>query len=990
MGSRRLPLLSALPMVLVPAFAFAQASISGVVRDSSSAVLPGVTIEASSPALIEKVRSVVSDGNGQYRIIDLRPGVYTVTFTLPGFSVVKREGVELAGSFTATVNADMRVGALEETITVTGQAPVVDVQGTTAQRTLTHEVIDNIPAGRSHLTQAVLIPGLSSSQGASRGTTMDVGGTNNLQNTLVSIHGGRQSDTRLMVDGVRIGNIAGEGQWTNYVPDQGGAQEVTIDYSAVSAEQITGGLRINLVPREGGNSFHGSVFATGVTEAWQGSNLSDDLVARGLGTPNRMKQAYDVNPSAGGPIFRDKLWFYFSTRHQNNESYIAGTYANKNAGDPAKWLYEPDSTQQSVFSITQRSVSTRLTWQASQKNKFSAYYDTQTRNWDDNVVNVSPEAITMWRFPRLGLTQVSWTSPYTNRLLFEARAQLKAEAFYDLYNRDNPIYKSMIPVIEQSTGLFYRAPAANGQASIYGRTDQSLRTGQAAMSYVTGAHAFKVGIVDTWARAKGRNDDNDYHVTYRFNNGVPNQLTQRATPTESLSVMKAELGIYAQDKWTIDRLTLNGGIRFDYLSGYFPELHLGPAYFVPNRDITFPREDSISWKDISPRLGGAYDLFGDGKTALKVSLGRYVLASVATVNSPSGRVANTVTRSWTDADLDYTPDCDLFNPFLNGECGTMSNTTFGQQQVQTTFYNQDMIRGWGKRPYNWEFSASVQREIVARVGVEFGYFRRWFGNSQVTDNRANTAADFTQYFITAPADSRLPGGGGYQVTGLYDLNPDKVGQTNNYVTFASDYGNQTERWNGVDVTVNARLSDGILVQGGVSTGRASFNNCEVRAQLPELTLTAPFGINPVTPYCDITEDFQTQVKLLGTYRVPKVRVNFAATFQSVAGFPILSIYNVPNSQIQPVLGRPLSGGAANASVGLVAPGTMFNDRANQLDIRFGRPVSVGRARVTVNLDIYNALNGNPVLLQNNNYAAWLRPQKILEPRLFKISGQLDF
>src|SRR5206468_11740304 len=277
-----------LVLLLLPSSAYAQFSgaITGVVKDASGGVLPGVTVEAASPALIEKVRSVVSDDTGQYRIVDLRTGTYTVTFSLTGFSTVKREGVELTGTFVATVNADLRVGTLAETITVTGEPPVVDIQSTTLQRTLTKDVVDAIPAGRSHLDQAVLIPGLSSSQGATRGTLMDVGGTNNLQNTLVSIHGGRQSDTRLMVDGVRIGNIAGEGQWTNYVPDQGGAQEVTIDYSAISAEQITGGLRINLVPREGGNSFKGSLFATGVNSSWQQQNVTPELTSRGLGTPN--------------------------------------------------------------------------------------------------------------------------------------------------------------------------------------------------------------------------------------------------------------------------------------------------------------------------------------------------------------------------------------------------------------------------------------------------------------------------------------------------------------------------------------------------------------------------------------------------------------------------------------------------------------------------------------------------------------------------------
>src|SRR5262249_7152555 len=221
-----------------------------------------------------------------------------------GFSAVKHDGVELTGSFVATVNADLRVGTLAETITVTGEQPVVDVQSTTQQRVLTKDIVDAIPTGRSHLDQAVLVPGLSSSQGAARGVLMDVGGTNNLQNTLVSMHGGRTSDTRLMVDGIRIGNNVDGGQWTNYVPDQGAAQEVTIDYGAVSAEQLTGGLRINLVPREGGNTLRGYLFVTGVNSSWQQANVQPEMTARGFGAPHRLKQPSDTNPSAGGPNLR--------------------------------------------------------------------------------------------------------------------------------------------------------------------------------------------------------------------------------------------------------------------------------------------------------------------------------------------------------------------------------------------------------------------------------------------------------------------------------------------------------------------------------------------------------------------------------------------------------------------------------------------------------------------------------------------------------------
>ena len=990
-------LLILLCTVLAPALAAAQASITGVIRDPSGAVLPGVTVEAASPALIERVRSVVSDGNGQYRIVDLRPGTYTVTFTLPGFNVSKRDGLELTGQFSATLNATLSVGAVQETITVTGETPVVDVQSTTNQRVMTAEVIGAIPAGRSHLNYGVLIPGLSSNQGASRGQTMDVGGTNNLQNTLVSMHGGRRSDTRLMIDGVRIGNLAGEGQWTNYTPDTGGAQEVTIDYGSMQAEQLTGGLRINLVPREGGNNFAGSFFATFVNEDWQGSNLTPELTARGLGEPNRMKQAYDFNPSVGGPIVRDKLWFFVSARFQDNQSYVAGTYANKNAADPTKWTYDPDPSQQSVFSISQNSGSARFTWQAAPRHKVTFYQDFQSRDWDDGVPNISPEAIVRWRFPRLSLTQAAWTSPMTSRLLLEARSQFKTESFYDLYPPLDPVYKGMITVRDQATGICYRSPTCHS-SGVFGSTFQNIFSAQASMSYVTGTHAMKVGFTDTWADLRGASQSNDYAMEYRFNNGVPNQLTMRGTPTESASNLKAELGIFAQDRWTVNRATINLGLRYDYHAGYWPELYLGPGLFVPTRDITFPHKDAQSWHDISPRAGVAYDLFGNGRTAIKVNAGRYALASAATTGvSPSGAVSNSVTRAWTDADRDFTPDCVLLNLQANGECGVVSNLLFGQQLAPTTAWDPALLQGWHVRPYNWEFSTSVQQQIAPRVGIEFGYFRRIFGNFRVTDNLATGPADYDEFSVTAPSDPRLPNGGGYVISNLYDLNPSKVGQVNNYVTKASNFGKQTEHWNGFDLTISARPRNGVLLQGGMSTGRASYDGCEIRDAMrgefnwtPDDTAQGIAYMSQFNPYCNVVENWLTQVKFLGTYLIPKIDVQFAGTFQSMPGWAIASIYNVPSAQAALSLGRPLSGGAANAPVNLLQPGSTYNDRANQLDFRMSKIFRFGARRATVNFDIYNALNANPVLLQNNNYAVWLQPQKIMDPRLFKLSAQLDF
>ena len=998
-------------LVALPALAYAQASITGVVKDASGAVLPGVTVEAASPALIEKVRSVTTDGTGQYRVENLRPGAYAVTFTLPGFSTVKRDGIELRGTFTATVNADLTVGNVAETITVSGQAPTVDVQNTNAQRALTKDVLDSIPAGRSHLTQAVLVPGLTTTQGAARGNLMDVGGTRNLQNTLVSIHGGRDGDTRVQIDGVRIGNMSGAGQWHNFVPDQGSTQEVVIDYGAVSAEQISGGLRINHVPKEGGNQFRGNLYATAVNDSWQASNVTDELKARGLGSPNALRRMYDINPNGGGPILRDKLWFYGSARFQENKNYVAGLFVNLNAGDPTKWSYAP-GTDQEIFSLVQDSGDGRITWQATAKDKITGFYDQQRRPWNDVRPGATSEAVSWWRFPRLRTTQAGWTSTVTSRLLFEARWSNRGENYDDVFQDTTP-RRDLIAVLEQGgiiPGLVYRGHAGAGSstASFGSVYVPNLNTALFNVSYVTGAHAVKFGVTDTWGSSFTTQRDIPEAIAYRFNNGVPNLIQMRATPYTNETRLRAEYGMFVQDKWTINKLTLTGGLRFDWLSYYYPETPIGPGPLAPNRNFTLEQKESVNWKDVTPRIGVAYDLFGNGKTAIKAAIGRYVINadsgnSTAPAN-PTTALALTTTRAWTDANGNYSPDCSLLNLQAQDNrasggdfCGTVDNLNFGGR-IPTRADDPATYNGWGTRAYNWEFSTSVQHEVAPRVAVEVGYFRRIFGNFVITDNLATVASDYTQFSITAPLDSRLPGGGGYTVGGLYDLNPNKVGQQNNLVTFSDNYGKYIEHWNGLDFTVNARPGNGVVVQGGVSTGRTSTDLCEVRDKIPELAFTTGWSAFPIVgttyPYCKVDTAFLTQVKLLGTYTIPKVDVLLGATFQSLPGPQIGALYVANNDVVRPSLNRALSGGAANVTINVLEAGQYFVPRANLLDLRLGKLIHFGSRRVSVNLDIHNVLNRSPVLLQNNNFvgngSTWQTPQAIMEARLFKLSFNLDF
>jgi hypothetical protein len=357
-------------------------------------------------------------------------------------------------------------------------------------------------------------------------------------------------------------------------------------------------------------------------------------------------------------------------------------------------------------------------------------------------------------------------------------------------------------------------------------------------------------------------------------------------------------------------------------------------------------------------------------------------------------MANLVTRSWDDRrglgiNGDYIPQCDLVNPLANGECGTISDLRFGQP-IPSTVSDPAMLHGWGKRPDQWEFEGSVQHQLLPRVGVEVGYFRRSYGNFTVTDNLLVSASDYTRFSIPAPVDDRLPDGGGYMVDDLYNLNPDKVGQVNNLFTLASNYGDYNESWNGVDVNFNLRLGPGTMLQGGLSTGRTSLDVCDIRAKLPELTVTAPFVVGPTSPVCHVASNFLTQVKFLGTYLVPKVDVQVAATFRSLPGPGISANYIATNAVTFPSLGRPLSGGAANVTVNLVDPGAMNGEQTNLLDLRFSKIFRFSKYRTSLNLDLANALNSSGITSLNNNYSAWLVPTGIHLARIAKISANFDF
>ena len=358
-------------LVLLPTLAFAQASITGVVKDSSGAVLPGVTVETSSPVLIEKTRSTVTDGSGLYRILDLRPGTYSVTFSLPGFTTVKREGIELTGSFIASINADMKVGGVAETITVSGETPIVDVQSVKRQTTLSNETLTTVPTARSWAATAVLIPGIV----IQAGTSADIQVTP--QMTVFGGAGGRANEGRMQVDGLNTGAALNGGGVSTYVADISNAAEVVTTTSGGLGEAEVGGPTLSIVPKSGGNQVKGAVYLSGVSSGMVGTNYNDTLKAAGLSTPGKLLQQWDYTGGVGGPILKDRLWYYGTLRDEGQHRSIPGIFPNLNAGDPTKFTYAPDTTKQAQGAESFQLASIRLTAQITPRNKFNYHQDLQ-------------------------------------------------------------------------------------------------------------------------------------------------------------------------------------------------------------------------------------------------------------------------------------------------------------------------------------------------------------------------------------------------------------------------------------------------------------------------------------------------------------------------------------------------------------------------------------------------------------------------------------
>ena len=999
-------------LVLVPSWSSAQSSITGVVRDTSGAVLPGVNVEASSDVLIEKARSAVTDETGQYRILELRPGTYTVTFTLAGFNTFKREQLELPADFVSTVNADMRVGTLEETVTVTGESPIVDVQSARRRRTLDENLIESIPTAQGYASVMVLMPSMIVSGGGNANVQISPG------MIVFGGRGGRGNEGIAQTDGIGTGAAINGGGVSGY-GRLDTTEEVVLTSSGGLGDVEVGGPIVNLIPRHGSNRFENRLQASGLGGSMQGSNYTQELKDAGLRSPAKTNYQWDSSLMNSGPIVRDRVWFFYATRYSGSGNDLPGIFYNKNAGDITKWTYDPDFNRPANNSSSGVINPTlRLTAQLNRATQVGFFIDSGGYRLSDYpqigvvgaAATATPETGTVGGSGRSPMFQYKWSWTATSRLLLDASY---GSYHQDWNGREVPgNNRDLIRVTEQCSrgcanngggvpGLVYRAQTWSADYMEPNRW-------QAAATYVTGAHNMKVGYQGVYHWNQVYTHTNNYNLEFRFDNGVPNQLTQTLRPYQTDSRVRYD-AFYAQDQWTRGKFTFQGALRYDHAWSYFPAQEIPATNFLLE-PLVFPESKGvIGYHDIDPRIGVAWDVFGNGKTALKFNAGRYLEAAVNGNGNysellPSNRISTSVTRSWTDTNRNYNPDCDL----LNGEaqdlrtrggdlCGRWSNINFAKN-VYSLSYDDQILKGWYNRPSDWQVGLTAQHELFPRVSVEVSYLHRWLQNFTVTDNRSVAPSDFTEFSVTAPLDPRLPGGGGYVVGNLYDVNPDKFGVTDNYRTYSPAYGNISQVYNGVDITVNARLRNGLQLQGGTSTGQQVIDSCAVRAQLPEQVsagASSQGGIayGPTNPYCHVAPGVTTRATLAGTYIIPKIDVQFASTLTSSPGVPLQANWAVPNAVVRQWLGRDLSGNAPNVSVNLLDPGQMSSDRVNILDFRVGKVLRYSGHRALIALDLYNALNLDTVLVQNFTYdpaGAWLVPSQVLTARTAKITVQYDF
>ena len=851
----------------------------------------------------------------------------------------------------------MKVGSLEETITVSGDAPIVDVQSSQKTVNLKREVLDALPTSRTYAAEGALAVGV-------KVVAQNVGGARIAAQQRLYVHGAIAADNTVAVDGMSMNSTYSKGE-TQPNHNDSMTQEVTVQTASPGAEVSGGGLYINLVPKEGGNSFGGSSFAGYTSHGFQASNLTPELKARGLTTGDAVQWIYDVNASLGGPLKQNTLWFFGSYRNVGNANVVANSFYPD--GTPA--LYDQDVQNYTV----------RLTWQAAQRLKVTTYIDRVFKHVahafasGDEVVNASK----LWPTPLYYTGAVKLTSTISSRLLLEG-------GFGASVNDISMIYQPGIAKV-RGTPEWY-ATASRQDITLATRTVAGTPENFAyppvyqwagSASFVTGSNTLKAGA--QWRYGPYRVNTNvNADLVQRYRNGAPDSVIVYNTPQRSREQLNADLGMYVQDSFTFNRLTLNPGVRFEYFKVSINAMAVEGGRFVPFR--SYDEQSGVpKWFDISPRLGVVYDLRGDAKTAIRVGFNRYDTSYAVNATAPYDPMAlRSDTRNWSDcAFLTGTSTCD---PARIGAPGYRDNIAQDNEigPVVVPFGNNRLTDPNKQRDYNLQYNVGIDHQIASGMSVGFAWVRRSWYDLPVSINQLVGVGDYTAFETANP----LTG----QTMTLYNLNPAKAGQALFLDTTSTDRSKTRRDYAGLELSATVRLPRGGTLIGGWGGERTTNVTCE--------------NPDPNLLYnCDQSRfdiPLRSDFKFVGTYPIG-LGLQVGAVVQSYAGVAVPVSWSVPATvfpggrRTQAVTLSTTVVGTGYTGSSLSDPGATYLTRWNQLDVSFRRTFRIGRLKVDGSLDVFNATNSSVVLSQNQAFGTSLgTPLNILQPRLLRLSSTLTF
>ena len=913
-------------------------TLIGDVRDPQGGVLPGVTITATSDALIGGPRSVVSTETGAYQIAPLPPGTYTVTYELTGFAPLRREGIIVQVARTTRLDVELTVGSLQETVTVSGESPVVDVSTTVTQTNITKDLYEAIPTGRNPWVMAGLVPGVVTGR-------LDVGGTEGAQQYNIEAFGSANSQKSFSIDGLKVNWAGGNGGATMMYYGFEMYEEYNMQTASGAAESDVSGVYMNMVTKSGGNRFTSDHNFYFMNDSMQGTNIDDDLRAR-LGVQpgqqsgaagNPIDISYDWSSTIGGPVRRDKVWFFGAIRWWRLDQFQIGAL-------------NPDGSQ-AIDDNRIRNFVGKATWQASPSIKASVLFN---RNINDRFhrrdapyLFVEDKATTLQNQPAQNYVG-QWNQVLGSNLVFDARFGRMWGIFPVRFQKDvGPNDIAIRDVVRFTRINAIETQSLNPNERYQANTSLSYFLSDAG----AGTHDVKAGLQASWERVEyERIRNGDYFL--ELQDGAAFQAQLSNTPINSDHRLRT-WGAFLQDRWRVGRATINAGLRMDGVTAYLPAQSSPAGSFVEARN--FPKADVFEFGfNIMPRLGVSYDLFGNGQTAIKAYYGRFYnqfgseLAEAANPNA----IANQAVQ-WTDRNGNRALD--------PGELGTF--TGFPRGLFPT-------VDASATRPYSEEFNAGVEQQLAPDLALSVSYHRRLHRDGLGVLDRARTPEAYTPIQRTyTDIDGQTK-----SIT-IYNLRPEFITARDRYI---SNVPFLTSDYDGVQADVQKRLSNRWQMLAGVSFQKhrgfdhnGTFTNVDFSN--PNSSLNRTDG----SVFIDLPWTFT----LSGSYQLP-YGLLFSGKYTARAGDPLNRTITFGG----------LTASQASETIRLVQRGTdRTEDVTKFVDLRLAKRLALGRSSIDASLDLFNVLNANHVLLQTEQLGTTFgRPTRILTPRIVRVGATLRF